>query len=145
MTARDFSLKDLEAMPKAEVVATLQCGGNRRGGLDAPLTLLLPLTLPFTLIHTPTLHPYPTPSLILHPNPYPNPNPNPSPNQGGLDAHKRTSGNSWGAGAISNAKWGGVYLRDLLLECGLTSPLKAGVAHPNPSPSPKPDPNLYPP
>ena len=63
MTARDFSLKDLEAMPKAEVVATLQCGGNRRGGLDA---------------------------------------------------HKRTSGNSWGAGAISNAKWGGVYLRHVL-------------------------------
>ena len=44
------------------MVATLQCGGNRRGGLDA---------------------------------------------------HKRTSGNSWGAGAISNAKWGGVYLRDV--------------------------------
>ena len=44
-------------MPKAEVVATLQCGGNRRGGLDA---------------------------------------------------HQRTSGNSWGSGAISNAKWGGV-------------------------------------
>ena len=62
VTPRDFSLSDLEALPKAEVVATLQCGGNRRGDLDV---------------------------------------------------HKRTSGNSWGAGAISNARWGGVYLRDI--------------------------------
>ena len=78
VTPRDFSLSDLEALPKAEVVATLQCGGNRRGDLDV---------------------------------------------------HKRTSGNSWGAGAISNARWGGVYLRDVLMECGLTSPLRAGVEH----------------
>ena len=34
--------------------------------------------------------------------------------RGGLDAHQRTSGNSWGSGAISNAKWGGVYLRAVL-------------------------------
>jgi len=78
VTPRDFTLSELEALPRAEVTATLQCGGNRRGDMDA---------------------------------------------------HKRTSGNAWGAGAISNARWGGVYLRDVLLECGLASPLRAGVQH----------------
>ena len=46
-----------------------------------------------------------------------------------LEAHKRTGGNAWGGGAISNARWGGVYLREVLRECGLTSPLAAGVQH----------------
>ena len=32
---RSLTLAELKAMPKTEVTATLQCGGNRRGGLDA--------------------------------------------------------------------------------------------------------------
>lgn len=78
VTRRVYSLADLKALPKSEVTATLQCGGNRRGGLDEL---------------------------------------------------KRTSGNSWGAGAISNAMWGGVYLRDVLRASGLSSPMAAGVEH----------------
>ncbi|MGH7974130.1 MAG: molybdopterin-dependent oxidoreductase, partial [bacterium] len=32
---REFSLKDLKALPKHEVVATLQCSGNRRGEFNS--------------------------------------------------------------------------------------------------------------
>ena len=78
VTAHTFGLDELKRLPKAEVTATLQCGGNRRGGLDEV---------------------------------------------------KRTSGNAWGAGAISNATWGGVYLRDVLAHCGLQSPMRRGVRH----------------
>ena len=31
--------------------------------------------------------------------------------RGGLNEVRRTAGNAWGAGAISNAEWGGVLLR----------------------------------
>jgi len=65
---RSFTMAELRAMPKVEVAATLQCGGNRRGGLDEV---------------------------------------------------RKTSGNSWGTGAISNAVWGGVRLSHVLRECGL--------------------------
>jgi len=63
-----FTLAELMALPKTEVTATLQCGGNRRGGLDEV---------------------------------------------------RKSSGNAWGVGAISNAKWGGVRLSTLLQACGL--------------------------
>jgi len=34
-----------------------------------------------------------------------------------LDKIEKTSGIPWGSGAMSNAKWGGVYLRDVLMNC----------------------------
>jgi len=34
-----------------------------------------------------------------------------------LDKIEKTSGIPWGEGAISNAKWGGVYLREVLMHC----------------------------
>mmetsp|Transcript_16212 Transcript_16212/g.43676 ORF Transcript_16212/g.43676 Transcript_16212/m.43676 type:complete len:678 (+) Transcript_16212:69-2102(+) len=34
-----------------------------------------------------------------------------------LDKIEKTSGIPWGAGAMSNAKWGGVYLREVLMHC----------------------------
>lgn len=34
-----------------------------------------------------------------------------------LDAVGKTSGIPWGTGAMSNAKWGGVYLREVLMHC----------------------------
>ena len=73
---RTFTMAQLRELPKTEVTATLQCGGNRRGGLDAV---------------------------------------------------RKTSGNAWGTGAISNAVWGGVRLAHVLRACGLdlTDPLVA--------------------
>ncbi|KAL3941695.1 MAG: hypothetical protein SGARI_000513 [Bacillariaceae sp.] len=68
------SLKDLKAMPKAEVVATLQCSGNRRSGFNV---------------------------------------------------FERTSGTTWGQGAVSTAKWGGVRLSDLLKNAGIGDALEA--------------------
>ena len=59
-----LTLADLkQRFPKTEVTTTIQCGGNRRSGLNAV---------------------------------------------------QKTSGISWQFGAVSNAKWGGVLLRDLL-------------------------------
>ncbi len=52
--------------------------------------------------------------------------------RGEMNQAGKTSGNAWGTGAISNAEWGGVLLRDLLARCGLESPeaaKRAGVAH----------------
>eukprot|EP00308_Calcidiscus_leptoporus_P001057 CAMPEP_0119358582 /NCGR_PEP_ID=MMETSP1334-20130426/6761_1 /TAXON_ID=127549 /ORGANISM="Calcidiscus leptoporus, Strain RCC1130" /LENGTH=549 /DNA_ID=CAMNT_0007373115 /DNA_START=8 /DNA_END=1657 /DNA_ORIENTATION=+ len=37
-----------------------------------------------------------------------------------LNEVRQTSGNAWGAGAISNASWSGVLLRDLLHDAGLS-------------------------
>jgi len=34
--------------------------------------------------------------------------------RGEFNSEKQTSGNAWGGGAISNAKWGGVLLREVL-------------------------------
>ena len=77
-----LSLDDLRhRFPKTEVQSTIQCGGNRRAGLD-------------------TVAP--------------------------------TAGISWGTGAISNATWGGVLLRDVLRYVGLLTPAvaeQAGVRH----------------
>jgi len=70
----ELSLDDLKKMNKVEVVATLQCSGNRRGDM----------------------------------------------NQFG-----RTSGTPWGQGAISNAKWGGVKLTDVLKLAGVDDPISA--------------------
>eukprot|EP00980_Cylindrotheca_fusiformis_P004729 scaffold1004_cov105-Cylindrotheca_fusiformis.AAC.12 len=39
--------------------------------------------------------------------------------RGGYNDFARTSGTSWGQGAISNAEWGGVRLRDLIKHLGL--------------------------
>jgi hypothetical protein len=39
--------------------------------------------------------------------------------------HDKTSGIAWGYGAISNAKYGGVLLRDVLLYSGLLTPDRA--------------------
>lgn len=66
-----LTLEDLKTrFLKREVIATLQCGGNRRSDLDKV---------------------------------------------------EKTSGIPWGVGAISTAKFGGVYLREVLLHCvGLT-------------------------
>jgi len=67
-------LEDLKSrFLKREVVATLQCGGNRRSELDQI---------------------------------------------------EKTSGIPWGFGAMSTAKWGGVYLREVLQHC-------AGLSHEN--------------
>ncbi|CAJ1405540.1 unnamed protein product [Effrenium voratum] len=69
-----LSLEDLKSrFLKREVVATLQCGGNRRSELDQI---------------------------------------------------EKTSGIPWGFGAMSTAKWGGVYLREVLQHC-------AGLSHEN--------------
>jgi len=76
--AKEYSLHALKALPKTTLTATIQCGGNRRDGL----------------------------------NPV-----------------RKTSGNAWGVGAISNATWGGVLLRDLLNDAGLADAGKNGVAH----------------
>jgi len=74
-----YTLEDLKTrFVKQEIVSSIQCGGNRRAGLD-------------------TL--------------------------------KKTSGTGWSCGAMSNAKWGGVWLRDILTDCGLTDPDAAGVEH----------------
>jgi sulfite oxidase len=45
--------------------------------------------------------------------------------RGGFNAVQRTSGTSWGQGAVSNAKWGGVRLSDILKKAGLDDPIKA--------------------
>lgn len=71
---KKITLKDIQAMPKVEVTATLQCSGNRRGGYND---------------------------------------------------FERTSGTSWGQGAISTAKWGGVRLRDLIKHMGLEDEFEA--------------------
>jgi len=42
---------------------------------------------------------------------------------------KKTMGIPWGAGAMSNARWGGVRLADVLLYCGCHDPGAAGVEH----------------
>ena len=67
-----LSLEELKKMPKVEVVATLQCSGNRRGDMNTV---------------------------------------------------KRTSGTSWSQGAISNAKWTGVRLTDVLKAAGINDPI----------------------
>ena len=41
------------------------------------------------------------------------------------EAGDRTSGTTWGQGAISTAKWGGVRLKDVLKLAGLGDPIKA--------------------
>ncbi|KAG7373502.1 oxidoreductase [Nitzschia inconspicua] len=69
-----ISLDDLKAMPKTEVVATLQCSGNRRSGFNV---------------------------------------------------FERTSGTTWGQGAVSTAKWGGVRLSELLQNAGIGDPIEA--------------------
>ena len=69
-----LSVDDLKAMDKVEVVATLQCSGNRRSGFNV---------------------------------------------------FERTSGTTWGQGAISTAKWGGVRLSDLLKNAGIGDPIEA--------------------
>jgi sulfite oxidase len=69
-----LSLDDLKKMPKIEVIATLQCSGNRRSGFNK---------------------------------------------------YQRTSGTSWGQGAISTAKWGGVRLSDVLKAAGVDDPIEA--------------------
>jgi sulfite oxidase len=69
-----LSMDDLKAMDKVEVVATLQCSGNRRSGFNV---------------------------------------------------FERTSGTTWGQGAISTAKWGGVRLSDLLKNAGIGDPIEA--------------------
>lgn len=76
--SRRFSIDQLKALPKTEVTATLQCGGNRRGALNEV---------------------------------------------------RKTSGNAWGIGAVSTAKWGGVLLREVLQASGLSSARQAGVEH----------------
>eukprot|EP00913_Durusdinium_trenchii_P022788 g21392.t1 len=69
-----LSLEDLKSrFLKREVVATLQCGGNRRSELDQI---------------------------------------------------EKTSGIPWGFGAMSTARFGGVYLREVLQHC-------AGLSHEN--------------
>lgn len=70
----ELNVDDLKQMPKTEVVATLQCSGNRRGGFND---------------------------------------------------FKRTSGTSWGQGAISTAKWGGVKLSEVLKRAGVDDPVHA--------------------
>ena len=69
-----FSLDELKRMPRTDVTATLQCGGNRRSGFNK---------------------------------------------------YQRTSGTSWGQGAISTAKWTGVRLSHLLQAAGLDDPIAA--------------------
>lgn len=64
-----FCLNDLKTkFPKTEIVATLQCSGNRRSNMNKV---------------------------------------------------RNTSGSSWGQGAISTSKWGGVKIRDLLRSLGV--------------------------
>lgn len=41
------------------------------------------------------------------------------------DRVAEVQGIDWGDGAVMNAKWGGVLLRDVLLECGLQDPTKS--------------------
>ncbi len=45
-----------------------------------------------------------------------------------MNAIKVVRGGKWDAGAISNAEWTGVYLRDVLSSLGVTAP-GAGVRH----------------
>ncbi|CAJ1968213.1 unnamed protein product [Cylindrotheca closterium] len=45
--------------------------------------------------------------------------------RGGYNDFERTSGTSWGQGAISTAKWGGVRLRDLMKHIGLEDEMDA--------------------
>jgi sulfite oxidase len=45
--------------------------------------------------------------------------------RGGYNDFARTSGTSWGQGAISNAKWGGVRLRDLIKHAGIQDEVDA--------------------
>ena len=66
-TPVSFTLADLKAMEKVEVVAVNQCSGNRRGFSDP-----------------------------------------------------HVAGVEWGFGAMGNAKWGGVRLKDLLAKAGLS-------------------------
>ena len=77
-----ITLEDLKRkFKKREIVATMQCGGNRRSGLN------------------------------------------------GVDD---TKGTSWDVGAISNAKWGGVLLKDVLSHMGIHEPEdaeKRGIKH----------------
>ena len=67
-----MTMEDIKRLPKIEVIATLQCSGNRRGDM----------------------------------NPV-----------------KRTSGTSWGQGAVSTAKWGGARLTDVLKAAGVEDPI----------------------
>lgn len=49
-----------------------------------------------------------------------------------LDKIEKTSGIPWGTGAMSNAKWGGVYLREVLMHCAgisLEGIESAGIRH----------------
>lgn len=43
----------------------------------------------------------------------------------GFNEFQRTSGTTWGQGAVSTAKWGGVRLTDLLKYAGMEDPLRA--------------------
>lgn len=70
----ELTLAELKKMKKVEVIATLQCSGNRRSGFNRFM---------------------------------------------------RTTGTNWGQGAISNAKWGGVRLSEVLKLAGVTDPIAA--------------------
>jgi sulfite oxidase len=70
LSSPTLTLEDLKTKYKpTSIVSTIQCGGNRRAGMNAKGTTL---------------------------------------------------GNLWGIGAISNARWTGALLRDVLLSSGLT-------------------------
>lgn len=43
----------------------------------------------------------------------------------GFNEYRRTSGTTWGQGAISNAQWTGVRLRHIMALAGLDNPIKA--------------------
>ncbi|OEU23103.1 molybdopterin binding oxidoreductase [Fragilariopsis cylindrus CCMP1102] len=43
----------------------------------------------------------------------------------GFNVFEKTSGTTWGQGAISTAKWGGVRLKDLLKNAGMGDPIEA--------------------
>ena len=76
--AISLSIEDLRTrFPKTLVTSTIQCGGNRRAGLDKV---------------------------------------------------EPTAGISWGTGAISTARWGGVLLRDVLVHSGLLTAATARAA-----------------
>jgi len=77
-----LSMDDLKSMPKEEIIATMQCSGNRRSEYNV---------------------------------------------------FEKTSGTTWGQGAISTAKWGGVRLSELLKNAGMGDPKAArengGIEH----------------
>ena len=71
MPSSRLSLAELRRLPQLELVATMQCSGNRRGDMNKV---------------------------------------------------QKSSGTSWGQGAISTARWSGPRLRDVVKMCGLQDP-----------------------